>query len=160
MTPSGAETTSSTSSLLTVKSTKAVAQKKSSLATAQLIRRYHTLNKELSKCLARIEANKNATEQQHRHHNNWKHGGSHKGQEQAAADLVRIAEIRQEMDDLGGLDMYQKASTLGQSKQRGGDSSKWLIPILESCHPDMNKKVMVLCLSAYMTKLSIHFIMP
>lgn len=45
------------------------------------------------------------------------------------------------MDDLGGLDMYQKASTLGQSKQRGGDSSKWLIPILESCHPNMNKKV-------------------
>ncbi|KAF9371206.1 hypothetical protein CPB97_002160, partial [Podila verticillata] len=142
MTPSGAETTSSTSSLLTVKSTKAVAQKKSSLATAQLIRRYHTLNKELSKCLARIETNKNATEHHnHHHHNNWKQGGSqqHKGQEQAA-DLVRIAEIRQEMDDLGGLDMYQKASTLGQSKQRGGDSSKWLIPILESCNPDMNKK--------------------
>lgn len=143
MTPSGAETTSSTSSLLTVKSTKAVAQKKSSLATAQLIRRYHTLNKELSKCLARIETNKNATEHHNHHHNNWKQGGSqqqHRGQEQAA-DLVRIAEIRQEMDDLGGLDMYQKASTLGQSKQRGGDSSKWLIPILESCHPDMNKKV-------------------
>ncbi|KAG0036346.1 hypothetical protein BGZ82_004343 [Podila clonocystis] len=140
MTPSGAETTSSTSSLLTVKSTKAVAQKKSSLATAQLIRRYHTLNKELSKCLARIEANKNAAENNHHHYNNWKHGGSNRSQEQAATDLVRIAEIRQEMDDLGGLDMYQKASTLGQSKQRGGDSSKWLIPILESCNPDMNKK--------------------
>ncbi|KAK3831902.1 MAG: putative methyltransferase-domain-containing protein [Linnemannia gamsii] len=107
LTPTGAETTSSTSSLLTIKSSKAVARKKSSMATAQLIRRYHTLNKELSQCLARID--------------------------QSTA-------IRQEMDDLGGLDMYQKASTLGQSKQRGGDSSKWLIPVIESCHPQLDKK--------------------
>ncbi|KAF9427164.1 hypothetical protein BGZ94_005366 [Podila epigama] len=148
MTPSGAETTSSTSSLLTVKSTKKVAQKKSSMATAQLIRRYHTLNKELSKCLARIEANKSASgsnstaDKTHNYHQKVHiRQGSQKQQEQIAADMVRIAEIRQEMDDLGGLDMYQKASTLGQSKQRGGDSSKWFIPILESCHPDMNKKV-------------------
>ncbi|KAG0345852.1 hypothetical protein BG004_002943 [Podila humilis] len=132
MTPSGAETTSSTSSLLTVKSTKAVAHKKSSLATAQLIRTYHTLNKQLSKCLARIEASKNKRNQTQR--------DQQEDNIQVAADLVRIAEIRQEMDDLGGLDMYQKASTLGQSKQRGGDSSKWLIPILETCHPSMNKK--------------------
>ncbi|KAG0245654.1 putative methyltransferase-domain-containing protein [Mortierella sp. GBAus27b] len=126
LTPSGTETTSTTSSLLAVKSTKAVPQKKKSLATAQLIRRYHVLNKELSKCLARVD--------------NDKLHGSSSGSvqksltpEQRAADLSRIAEIRQEMDDLGGLDMYQKASTLGQSKDRGGDSSKWLILVLESC---------------------------
>ncbi|KAG0365636.1 hypothetical protein BGZ54_006360 [Gamsiella multidivaricata] len=133
LTPSGAETTSTTSSLLTVKSSKAVARKKSSLATAQLIRRYHTLNKELSKCLARIDGSKysssTGSDQRRR-----------QTADQTAVDLTRIAEIRQEMDDLGGLDMYQKASTLGQSKQRGGDSSKWLIPILESCHPELNKK--------------------
>ncbi|KAF8975431.1 hypothetical protein BGZ46_009131 [Entomortierella lignicola] len=134
LTPTGAETTSTTSSLLTIKSSKAVARKKSSLATAQLIRRYHTLNKELSKCLARIDSDKsnNAAGLKHK---------TAQSQQQVAADLARIAEIRQEMDDLGGLDMYQKASTLGQSKQRGGDSSKWLIPILESCHPQLNKKM-------------------
>ncbi|KAF9436295.1 hypothetical protein BGZ76_004360 [Entomortierella beljakovae] len=133
MTPSGAETTSTTSSLLTVKSSKAVARKKSSLATAQLIRRYHTLNKELSKCLARIDSGKNANATGPRYN-------TASSQAQTAADLARITEIRQEMDDLGGLDMYQKASTLGQSKQRGGDSSKWLIPVIEGCHPHLNKK--------------------
>ncbi|KAG0201180.1 hypothetical protein BGX28_005926 [Mortierella sp. GBA30] len=134
LTPSNAETTSTTSSLLTVKSSKAIARKKSSLATAQLIRRYHTLNKELSKCLARIGDSESALQMSTQHRKAQTPG-------QKTADLARIAEIRQEMDDLGGLDMYQKASTLGQSKQRGGDSSKWLIPILESCHPTLRKKV-------------------
>ncbi|KAG0003767.1 hypothetical protein BGZ65_001371 [Modicella reniformis] len=133
LTPSGAETTSATSSLLTVKNTKAVPQQKTSLATAQLIRRYHVLNKELSKCLARID---NARSRQLSTRNSPKTLTP----EQRAADLARIAEIRQEMDDLGGLDMYQKASTLGQSKQRGGDSSKWLISIFKSYHPQLNRK--------------------
>lgn len=141
LTPSGAETTSSTSSLLTIKSSKAVARKKSSMATAQLIRRYHTLNKELSQCLARIDASTNSS-----HSGHGSGGGYQRSQgprytaQQKANDLARIAAIRQEMDDLGGLDMYQKASTLGQSKQRGGDSSKWLIPVIESCHPQLDKK--------------------
>ncbi|KAF9110778.1 hypothetical protein BGX27_005889 [Mortierella sp. AM989] len=133
LTPTGAETTSTTSSLLTIKGSKGVARKKSSLATAQLIRRYHTLNKELSKCLARIDSDKPKNTAGLRHN-------AAQSPEHTASDLARIAEIRQEMDDLGGLDMYQKASTLGQSKQRGGDSSKWLIPILESCHPQLDKK--------------------
>ncbi|KAG0208329.1 hypothetical protein BGX33_006335 [Mortierella sp. NVP41] len=134
LTPSGAETTSSTSSLLTIKSSKAVSRKKSSLATAQLIRRYHTLNKELSQCLSRIDASQcnNATV-------GYRQTPAYTA-EQKANDLARIAAIRQEMDDLGGLDMYQKASTLGQSKQRGGDSSKWLIPVIESCYPQLDKK--------------------
>ncbi|KAG0302067.1 hypothetical protein BGZ97_002511, partial [Linnemannia gamsii] len=143
LTPSGAETTSSTSSLLTIKSSKAVARKKSSMATAQLIRRYHTLNKELSQCLARIDASQAGTGAS----GNGNGGGYQRSQggprytaQQKANDLARIAAIRQEMDDLGGLDMYQKASTLGQSKQRGGDSSKWLIPVIESCHPQLDKK--------------------
>ncbi|KAF9986846.1 hypothetical protein BGZ75_001350 [Mortierella antarctica] len=134
LTPSNTETTSSTSSLLTIKSSKAVARKKSSLATAQLIRRYHTLNKELSQCLVRIGNSEDVPLQKSVQHHR------RQSPQNRAADLARIAEIRQEMDDLGGLDMYQKASTLGQSKQRGGDSSKWLIPILESCHPSLNKK--------------------
>ncbi|KAG0258298.1 hypothetical protein BG011_003370 [Mortierella polycephala] len=132
ITPSGKETTSATSSLLTIKGSGSASRKKTSLATAQLIRRYHTLNKELSKCLARID-NKKSTHADGYH-------SKPQSLENIAADLARIAEIRQEMDDLGGLDMYQKASTLGQSKQRGGDSSKWLVPILERCHPQLNKK--------------------
>ncbi|KAI1295058.1 hypothetical protein EDD11_008050 [Mortierella claussenii] len=137
LTPSGVETTSTTSSLLTVKSSKAVARKKSSLATAQLIRRYHTLNKELSKCLARIDSVNKCNDVAL---TPGGHTRSRQFPQDTVADLTRIAEIRQEMDDLGGLDMYQKASTLGQSKQRGGDSSKWLIPILENCHPRLDKK--------------------
>ncbi|KAG0041750.1 hypothetical protein BGZ83_001362 [Gryganskiella cystojenkinii] len=136
LTPTGADTTSKTSSLLTVKSTKAVARKKSSLATAQLIRRYHTLNKELSQCLARIEKEKDVGGSEGRFH----HHHRSSGKDNTTTDLTRIAEIRKEMDDLGGLDMYQKASTLGQSKQRGGDSSKWLIPVIEKCHAQLNKK--------------------
>ena len=37
------------------------------------------------------------------------------------------ANILAEIERLGGLDAYQKASLLGQSPQRGGDSSKWLL---------------------------------
>ncbi|KAF9136108.1 hypothetical protein BGW39_006904 [Mortierella sp. 14UC] len=148
LTPSGAETTSSTSSLLTIKSSKSVTRKKSSMATAQLIRRYHTLNKELSQCLARIDQsgtnNNEAGEAGGSgagYYRQQQGGRQRYSAQQKANDLARIAAIRQEMDDLGGLDMYQKASTLGQSKQRGGDSSKWLIPVIESCHPQLDKKV-------------------
>ncbi|WRT68915.1 uncharacterized protein IL334_005897 [Kwoniella shivajii] len=38
-----------------------------------------------------------------------------------------LAAVEQEMEDLGGLKAYQNASTLGQSNERGGDSSKVLI---------------------------------
>lgn len=34
-----------------------------------------------------------------------------------------------------GLDTYQKASLLGQSKERGGDSSKWLLQYLDLSKP-------------------------
>lgn len=34
------------------------------------------------------------------------------------------------MAQMGGLDWYQKASLLGQCKQRGGDTSRWLVPKL------------------------------
>ncbi|KAF9585845.1 hypothetical protein BGW38_000481 [Lunasporangiospora selenospora] len=134
LTPKDAETTSTTSSLLAVKGSQSASRQKSSLATAQLIRRYHTLNKELSKCLTKLNNNAgNGTKSE-------LSIARRSTPDQTAKELSRIAEIRKEMDDLGGLDMYQKASTLGQSKQRGGDSSKWLIPVLESCRPNMNKK--------------------
>lgn len=77
--------------------------KQSRVETARLIRRFHVLNKELAKCRADPETPKQ-----------------------------REVEILKEMDSLGGLDWYQKASKLGQSKARGGDSSKWLIQTLKS----------------------------
>ena len=74
--------------------------KQSSSETAKLIRQYHTLNKELSKC-------------------------------RATGNAIREKEIEAEMEAMGGLDWYQRASQLGQSKQRGGDSSKWLVQVLK-----------------------------
>ncbi|ODN95694.1 hypothetical protein L198_04312 [Cryptococcus wingfieldii CBS 7118] len=38
-----------------------------------------------------------------------------------------LQEVELEIAELGGLDGYQKASTLGQAKERGGDSSKVLV---------------------------------
>ncbi|KAI8645365.1 putative methyltransferase-domain-containing protein [Parasitella parasitica] len=76
--------------------------KHSRVETARLIRKFHVLNKELAKC-------------------------------KADPQLVgREREILKEMKAMGGLDWYQKASQLGQSKARGGDSSKWLIQTLKS----------------------------
>lgn len=77
--------------------------KHSRVETARLIRRFHVLNKELAKCKADSETPKQ-----------------------------REIEILKEMESLGGLDWYQKASQLGQSKTRGGDSSKWLIQTLKT----------------------------
>ncbi|ORX62410.1 hypothetical protein DM01DRAFT_1078103, partial [Hesseltinella vesiculosa] len=71
--------------------------------TAKLIRRFHVLNKELSKCRA-----------------------------QDHVDRTREQAILKEMDDIGGLDLYQKASLLGQSPRRGGDTSKWLLKTLQT----------------------------
>lgn len=45
----------------------------------------------------------------------------------ACKDPSEQARIKEEINSLGGLDSYQKASLLGQSKQRGGDSSRWLM---------------------------------
>lgn len=50
---------------------------------------------------------------------------------QAAALQTQLAEIDSEIDEIGGLDTYQKASTLGQSSQRGGDSSVVLVEWLK-----------------------------
>lgn len=52
----------------------------------------------------------------------------------ASGNVVREQEIVAEMEAMGGLDWYQRASQLGQSKQRGGDSSKWLVQVLKRHH--------------------------
>jgi 25S rRNA (adenine2142-N1)-methyltransferase len=67
-------------------------------ATANLIRRFHTIRKQLAGC---------------------------------NDDASRKA-LERELKELGGLDAYQRASLMGQSTERGGDSSKWLLPRLKA----------------------------
>jgi len=45
-----------------------------------------------------------------------------------------LEEIEQEMDSLGGLEQYQEMSVVGQSKERGGGSHKFLISWLRELH--------------------------
>jgi len=96
--------------------------KHSRVETARLIRKFHVLNKELAKCKADPQS------------------------------IKREQEILKEMEAMGGLDWYQKASQLGQSKSRGGDSSKWLIQTLKSHCNELvdlcNKPVKVLDIGA------------
>ena len=51
-------------------------------------------------------------------------------------DGAKAAAISQVIDSQGGIEGYQRASLLGQGKDRGGDSSKllmeWVAPVLKS----------------------------
>jgi 25S rRNA (adenine2142-N1)-methyltransferase len=89
---------------LTVDKRSDVHFKSSSTETARLIRRFHVLNKELAKL--KNGDDKHETEK-------------------------KMQNIHSEMESMGGLDWYQRASKLGQSKVRGGDSSKWLMGALQ-----------------------------
>ncbi|KAH8550679.1 putative methyltransferase-domain-containing protein [Umbelopsis sp. PMI_123] len=89
---------------LTVDRRSEVHFKSSSTETARLIRRFHVLNKELAKLKGEPNSSHTETRRQH---------------------------IINEMESMGGLDWYQRASKLGQSKARGGDSSKWLMGVLQ-----------------------------
>ncbi|KAJ2357392.1 25S rRNA (adenine2142-N1)-methyltransferase [Coemansia erecta] len=91
---------------------------KSSTDTRRRINHFHTLIKEYSKLGA-------------------KRSQTSDPQETFAID-ERINAVSQEMAQMGGLDWYQKASLLGQSKQRGGDTSRWLIPKL--CERGLDKQ--------------------
>ncbi|KAJ2384998.1 25S rRNA (adenine2142-N1)-methyltransferase, partial [Coemansia sp. RSA 2559] len=83
---------------------------KSSVETRRRINRFHTLIKEQAKLVARRAKESSAESQT---------------EVQEAIDR-----LLQEMARMGGLDWYQKASLLGQCKQRGGDTSRWLVPKL------------------------------
>jgi 25S rRNA (adenine2142-N1)-methyltransferase len=52
--------------------------------------------------------------------------GQHEALERELQDIDR------QVNELGGLEAYQQASTLGQSSQRGGDSSHVLIKWLKN----------------------------
>lgn len=49
-----------------------------------------------------------------------------------AGDVLEQARLEVEIEKLGGLETYQKASIKGQDKRRGGDSSKVLVEWLKS----------------------------
>ncbi|KAJ2725017.1 25S rRNA (adenine2142-N1)-methyltransferase [Coemansia sp. Benny D115] len=80
---------------------------KSSTETRKRINHFHTLIKQYSKLAAK---RKTASESQ------------------TAEIDQEIEKVSMEMTQMGGLDWYQKASLLGQCKQRGGDTSRWLVP--------------------------------
>ncbi|MCJ1390745.1 hypothetical protein MMC18_003606 [Xylographa bjoerkii] len=77
----------------------------SSRTTRNVIRKHHTLQKQLSQAVA-------------------------------ANDFTLATSLQCQIDAAGGLSTYQRASILGQSASRGGDSSKilmeWLSPILKN----------------------------
>jgi hypothetical protein len=80
---------------------------KSSKATQNTISTFHTLLKRQAQLKRALSKDGSST--------------------QAAILQAQLAEVDSAITDLGGLDSYQKASTLGQSTQRGGDSSVVLI---------------------------------
>ena len=49
-----------------------------------------------------------------------------------AQDDKAITSVQAEIDELGGIEQYQKASIKGQDKRRGGDSSKQLVEWLKA----------------------------
>ncbi|PLB33528.1 25S rRNA (adenine2142-N1)-methyltransferase [Aspergillus candidus] len=76
-------------------------------------------------------------------------------QAQQAGDQIVVAKLDAEIKDNGGLESYQLASKLGQSMERGGDSSKvlvdWISPKLREL-ADMKLKFRVLEVGALSTK--------
>ncbi|KAJ2716788.1 25S rRNA (adenine2142-N1)-methyltransferase [Coemansia spiralis] len=89
---------------------------RSSADTQRRISRFHTLIKEYAKLAARRPRLSSSGE--------------------IAALEAQVRDVEQEMAQMGGLDWYQKASLLGQSKQRGGDTSRWLAPKLRDAGLD------------------------
>ncbi|KAI9486706.1 MAG: putative methyltransferase-domain-containing protein [Benjaminiella poitrasii] len=100
----------------TITSSRDAKFKHSRVETARLIRRFHVLNKELAKCRSSSSSDPETANKEKK--------------------------ILAEMEAMGGLDWYQKASQLGQSKARGGDSSKWLIQTLKTYCKDEQQTVL------------------
>ncbi|KAJ2229331.1 25S rRNA (adenine2142-N1)-methyltransferase [Coemansia sp. RSA 1722] len=91
---------------------------KSSMDTRRRINHFHVLIKQCSK----LEAQKTAC--------------AGLDAQQISAIDQEIDKVSREMAEMGGLDWYQKASLLGQCKQRGGDTSRWLVPKLRELGVD------------------------
>ncbi|KAI9854379.1 MAG: hypothetical protein M1824_000365 [Vezdaea acicularis] len=57
----------------------------------------------------------------------------------ANGDVTTTEKLQNQIEARGGLKKYQQASIIGQSKDRGGDSSKVLMDWLKSVGPETNK---------------------
>ncbi|CED83849.1 25S rRNA (adenine(2142)-N(1))-methyltransferase, Bmt2 [Phaffia rhodozyma] len=90
-------------------------------ATRTLIRKFHVLLKRQAQLNLKVASSQTASSS-----TGVLKG---KGRESDGIGALRseLKEIEQEMEDLGGLEWYQRASALGQSKERGGDSSHVLV---------------------------------
>ncbi|OMJ27984.1 25S rRNA [Smittium culicis] len=96
--------------------------KKEYSKTSSIIREFHNLNKRL----AIIRKNRQFHESSHQ--NSSKPAAL--DQSALSDEVIEENEILKKLDLLGGLNEYQKASILGQSKLRGGDTSRWLVKVL------------------------------
>ncbi|KAJ2502939.1 25S rRNA (adenine2142-N1)-methyltransferase [Coemansia sp. RSA 1972] len=101
---------------------------KSSTETRRRINHFHTLIKQYAKL------------------------GALKQQTQDSQALGEVDEqiraVSEEMTQMGGLDWYQRASLLGQSKQRGGDTSRWFVPKLRELDLHKGQKLRLLDVGA------------
>lgn len=96
--------------------------------TQSTISKYHTLLKQQSACRRRLAT-------------------AREEQPQREELQEQLHKIDQELQDLGGIDGYQHASTLGQSSQRGGDTSKVLIAWLEELRDGVVDSPSLRCVS-------------
>ena len=78
-------------------------------ATRTIIRRFHVLIKRQKQLQHLLQ------------------DGDAKGPEPLTSARAELTEVEREIEELGGLAAYQRMSTIGQSKDRGGGSEKILI---------------------------------
>ena len=78
--------------------------------TRTIIRRFHVLIKRQTRLQRTLQ-----------------HGGAKKGTHDLTSAKAELEDIEREIDRLGGLAVYQRMSTIGQGKDRGGGSEKVLI---------------------------------
>ncbi|KAK8843412.1 hypothetical protein IAR55_007069 [Kwoniella newhampshirensis] len=71
-----------------------------------------------------------------------------KGNSESRQIQQSLDRIDHELESLGGLEAYQRASKLGQSRERGGDTSKILIKWLEEMGMDKSGRLRMLELGA------------
>lgn len=110
----------------------------------QLIRRYHVLQKN-RKCIEQLLVQRDPTFDLDlfllspdsiyiQELNTYKYSSNaemcHIHNQLLQDDLVRLlARVDAEINQRGGLHVYQMASTVGQANERGGDSLKWLVSV-------------------------------
>lgn len=87
-------------------------------ASRTIIRRFHVLLKRKAQLQAL----------QKRRHSSTKAGSSSSGGSSGSVEVEKeLREVEREMESMGGLGVYQRMSSIGQGKDRGGGSERVLI---------------------------------